>query len=260
MVCQVKLSYFDSNKPLIIPHRGGANIVPENTLHALQTVSNEKFSHFETDLRMSKDGEVFLQHDETFDRTTNTSGLVGDFLWKDISKINAGYKFYRSRGLSEMSTRFVTLLEALTKFPDLKFNLDLKQSGMDKKVTDIIFSLKAESRVLVSSFSPKRLDNFIKVSKGRILTSGSFRENLVARFLPSQKRNIKVNAIQAPFRWRGVQVHSSKLLNFCKLNNIPLHIWTVNSIDVFKKCLEIGCDGVITDEPIILREYLRKKN
>ena len=51
-----KLSYFDGQKPLIIPHRGGANIVPENTLHSLQMVISEGFTHFETDLRMSKDG------------------------------------------------------------------------------------------------------------------------------------------------------------------------------------------------------------
>ena len=58
-----KLSYFDGQKPLIIPHRGGSNIVPENTLHGLQMVISEGFTHFETDLRMSKDGEIFLNHD-----------------------------------------------------------------------------------------------------------------------------------------------------------------------------------------------------
>ena len=87
-------SYFDGDKPLIIPHRGGSNIVPENTLHGLELAIKEEFSHFETDLRMSKDGEIFLHHDETFDRTTNVSGKVQDFNWSEISKINAGYKFY----------------------------------------------------------------------------------------------------------------------------------------------------------------------
>ena len=74
-------SYFDGDKPLIIPHRGGSNIVPENTLHGLELAIKEGFSHFETDLRMSKDGEIFLHHDETFDRTTNVSGKVQDFNW-----------------------------------------------------------------------------------------------------------------------------------------------------------------------------------
>ena len=53
-------SYFDGDKPLIIPHRGGSNIVPENTLHGLELAIKEGFSHFETDLRMSKMVKYFF--------------------------------------------------------------------------------------------------------------------------------------------------------------------------------------------------------
>ena len=113
------------------------------------------------------------------------------------------------------TTKFVKLVDALMMNQKLKFNLDLKQTGMAKKVVDIINSLNANERVLVSSFSPKRLDEFLNESKGDILTSGTFRENAIARFLPLKKRNFKVQAIQAPFRWKGIQVHSKKLVEFC---------------------------------------------
>ena len=249
-------SYFDGDRPLIIPHRGGSNLVPENTLHGIELAIEEGFSHFETDLRMSKDGEIFLHHDETFDRTTNVSGKVQDFNWSEISKINAGYKFYEKNNQKGKKTKFVRLADALMMNHKLKFNLDLKQTGMAKKVVEIINSLNAEERVLVSSFSPKRLDEFLRESKGKILTSGTFRENVIARFFPLKTRNFKVQALQAPFRWKGIQVHSKKLVEFCKINNLQLHIWTVNSIENLKTCLEIGCDGVITDEPILFREYL----
>ena len=43
---------------------------------------------------------------------------------------------------------------------------------------------------------------------------------------------------------------------FTNLNNLQLHIWTVNKINHFKECIEIGCDGVITDEPVKFRDYL----
>ena len=95
-----------------------------------------------------------------------------------------------------------------------KFNLDLKQSGMATHVAEIIFSLKAEKRVLVSSFSPRRLDEFINVTKGKILSSGTFRENAIAKFLPKKARSLKVQALQSPHTWRGVQIHSKKLREF----------------------------------------------
>ena len=249
-------TYFDGQKPLIIPHRGGSNIVPENTLHSLQMVISEGFTHFETDLRMSKDGEIFLHHDDSFNRTTDVEGKVKDFNWSEIKNINAGYEFYKNNNLSGYTTTFVRLEDALSMSKVLKFNLDLKETGLAKKVVEIVLSLNAQNRVLVSSFSPSRLDEFLLESKGQIATSGTFRENAIARFLPIKKRNFQVQALQAPFKWKGMQIYSKKLVNFCKLNNLQLHIWTVNSIDNLKICLDLGCDGVITDEPLLFREYL----
>ena len=249
-------SYFDGQKPLIIPHRGGSNIVPENTLHGLQMVISEGFTHFETDLRMSKDGEIFLHHDDSFNRTTDVEGKVKDFNWSEIKNINAGYEFYKNNNLSGYTTTFVRLEDALSMSKVLKFNLDLKETGLAKKVVEIVLSLNAQNRVLVSSFSPSRLDEFLLESKGQIATSGTFRENAIARFLPIKKRNFQVQALQAPFKWKGIQIYSKKLVNFCKFNNLQLHIWTVNSINNLKICLDLGCDGIITDEPLLFREYL----
>lgn len=185
------LSYFDGQKPLIIPHRGGSNIVPENTLHGLQMVISEGFTHFETDLRMSKDGEIFLHHDDSFNRTTDVEGKVKDFNWSEIKTINAGYKFYNSNNLQGNTTSFVRLEDALLMSQVLKFNLDLKETGLAKKVVEIVLSLNAQNRVLVSSFSPSRLDEFLLESKGQIATSGTFRENAIARFLPVKKEIFK---------------------------------------------------------------------
>ena len=256
MVFLVNFEYFDGSKPLIIPHRGGSNLVPENTKHGLEFITKEGFTHFETDLRMSKDGEIFLHHDDTFDRTTDVSGKVRDFNWNEISKINAGYSFYRRKGHHNMKTSFIRLVDALEFNKNMKFNLDLKQSGMARQIAEIIYSLKAEKRVLVSSFSPRRLDEFLNVTKGNILSSGTFRENAIAKFLPKRVRDFKVQALQSPYNWKGMQIHSKKLSDYCKLNNLQLHIWTINTIEEFQHCLDIGCDGVITDEPILLRDYL----
>jgi len=233
--------------------------VPENTLHALENTFIEKFTHFETDLRMSKDGVIFLHHDKSFDRTTNIKGNVKDFNWEEIKNINAGSKFYEKTGDHSSKTKFVSLEDALTTYKNIKFNLDLKQGGMTDKILKIIKSTKSIDRVLVSSFSYKRLDEFLEASKGKILTSGSFRENAIAKFFPNKNRNFKVQALQAPYYWKGLKIYSKKLREFTNLNNIQLHIWTVNKINHLKECIEIGCDGIITDEPVKFRNYLNSK-
>ena len=141
----------------------------------------------------------------------------------------------------------------------MKFNLDLKQGGMADKILKIIMSTKSAERVLVSSFSYKRLDEFLEVSRGKILTSGSFRENALAKFLSNKNRNFKVQALQAPYYWKGLKIYSKKLREFTILNNLQLHIWTVNKISHLKECIEVGCDGIITDEPVKFRNYLNSK-
>lgn len=258
MELQVNHQYFSGDKPLIIPHRGGAKVVPENTLDGLNFISAEKFSHFETDLRMSKDGVIFLHHDDTFDRTTNVKGKVNEFTWHEVQKINAGYKFYQSNNQPEKSTEFVRLEDALVNYSNLKFNLDLKQAGMAEKLFKILKKTNSLNRVLVSSFSPKRLDEFRKVSKGQVLTSGSFRENFIAKFTRIKKRDLGIAALQAPYIWRGLKVYSKKLVNFCTLNKLQLHVWAVNTIQEFDEVLNTGCDGVITDDPIIFRNHIAK--
>ena len=100
----------------------------------------------------------------------------------------------------------------------------------------------------------------MNVTKGKIISSGTFRENAIAKFLPKKVRSLKVQALQSPYKWKGLQIHSKKLWEFCKLNNLQLHIWTVNTTEKFQHCIDIGCDGVITDEPIMLRNYLNSKS
>ena len=63
----------------------------------------------------------------------------------------------------------------------MKFNLDLKQSGMAEKLVKIIKLTKSVVEVLVLSFSYKRLDD-LNISKGKILTSGSFQRMLLISF------------------------------------------------------------------------------
>ena len=75
-----------------------------------------------------------------------------------------------------------------------------------------------------------------------------------------KKRNFRIQALQAPFIYRGLKVHSRKLKEFCEINNLYLHIWTVNNDEDFDKCLEFGCDGIMTDEPLKLRKYLERNS
>ena len=252
--------YFEGEHPLIIPHRGGMEVVPENTLEALDYCTKNQFTHFETDLRMSKDEVVFLHHDETLQRTTNSQGRVQEYSWRALLKVNAGQKFYEKNNIIGKRTQFVSLEDALTKFSGMKFNLDLKQEGMSKNVLEIIMDCKATERTLVSSFSPNRLNQFQKLNKYNIATSGSVKENLQAMFNSKiiNTWDLKVEALQVPIKWKGIRVLTEGFVKYAHNKNIKVHVWTVNNPSVLKDCLQLGCDGVMTDRPVEMRRLARE--
>ena len=80
-------------------HRGAVAFAPENTLEAFQEAIAHGYGAVEMDVQMSTDGELFLLHDSTLNRTTNGTGVAADLTWGDLSKLTidtTGYPKYKN--------------------------------------------------------------------------------------------------------------------------------------------------------------------
>ncbi|XHS80374.1 glycerophosphodiester phosphodiesterase [Burkholderiaceae bacterium UC74_6] len=76
--------------PLWIAHRGAGKLAPENTLAAFRLGRSYGFKAYECDVKLSADGQPFLLHDATLERTTNGSGAAGEKSWGELSRLDAG--------------------------------------------------------------------------------------------------------------------------------------------------------------------------
>jgi glycerophosphoryl diester phosphodiesterase len=74
----------------LIAHRGGPAYNPENTLAAFQHAIDNSVDWIEFDVQRTTDNVLVVIHDETVDRTTNGSGLVGDLTLEEIQALDAG--------------------------------------------------------------------------------------------------------------------------------------------------------------------------
>ncbi|HRI87232.1 MAG TPA: glycerophosphodiester phosphodiesterase family protein [Candidatus Hydrogenedentes bacterium] len=74
----------------VIGHRGASAYAPENTMASFIKAKEMGADWFELDVRLSKDGEVVVMHDETVDRTTNGSGYVRDMTLHELKQLDAG--------------------------------------------------------------------------------------------------------------------------------------------------------------------------
>ena len=93
-------------------------------------------------------------HDDTLDRTTSGSGLVSNFKFDEISKLDAGYFFYKSKTNVRVPSLNKVLKEITKKNKsiniELKPNHGLEKLNVDKIVEEIQnFSLE---NIFFSSF------------------------------------------------------------------------------------------------------------
>jgi len=79
--------------PHIVAHRGGGKLAPENTLAAIDAGARYGHTMIEFDAKLSKDGEIFLLHDDNLERTSNGWGVAGELPWRDLLKVDAGSWF-----------------------------------------------------------------------------------------------------------------------------------------------------------------------
>ena len=79
--------------PAIVAHRGGGKLAPENTLAAIDVGARYGHTMIEFDAKLSRDGQIFLLHDDTLERTSNGWGIAGNLDWSDLVKVDAGSWF-----------------------------------------------------------------------------------------------------------------------------------------------------------------------
>ena len=69
---------FRDHRPLVMAHRGGKGLWPENTLYAFEQATLLGVDVLEMDLHSTADGALVVLHDSTVDRTTDGTGPIHD--------------------------------------------------------------------------------------------------------------------------------------------------------------------------------------
>lgn len=82
-------SLFQDNRKevLVAAHRGDWRQTPENSLKSLLNSIENGYDIMELDVKMSKDSQLVVMHDNTIDRTTNGKGKPGDFTLAELKTL-----------------------------------------------------------------------------------------------------------------------------------------------------------------------------
>mgnify|MGYP001177098120 FL=1 len=253
-------AYF-AGAPLLIAHRGGAKLAPENTMEAFQqAVEAWSADILETDARLTLDGRVVLVHDATSNRTCDRSGQISQMKWSEIKTLDAGYHFrdieneisYRGKGV-----RIPLLEEVLEAFPHTRINVEAKCPEVAGPLLKVINGQNAEGRVLLAAkveADREKIDLYEGpwgASRRNIASFWAARHLGLLRFY-----NPTFDALQVPEIWNGLRVVTPDFVRDAHDLNIPVHVWVVDEEKDIRRLLSWGVDGIQSDRLDILYKVL----
>ncbi|SNS56382.1 glycerophosphoryl diester phosphodiesterase [Bacillus sp. OK838] len=242
---------------LIFAHRGSAGTHPENTMSAFKEAERVGADGIETDVQLSKDGEVVIIHDEKLDRTTNASGYVKDRTLMELKTLNASPNFKGKLGKENIPT----LEELFIWLNDnqLYCNIELKNTlflypGLEEKVIQLTRAYEMDERIILSSFNHYSLVKCHQLAP-ELETAPLYRDGLYMPWIYAKA--IGGSAIHPNFRAAPDFVIQASLSM-----GVAVRPYTINEEAEMKRLFKLGCSAIITDFPeaaVRAREGLRSR-
>lgn len=234
-------------------HRGASGYFPENTMLAFERAVEMGCDGIETDVQMTSDGELVLVHDEYVDRTTDSTGLVKNYTFKDLRRLNASSWYNKKLPSQQIPTAEELIIMAKSK--GIKINFELKTGiviypNIEKKIIQLIYKHNMQNNVILSSFNHysmvecKNIDKSLKA--GLLYVEGLYRPSRYCK-------SVGCDAIHPDF-------HSltKEIIAEAKHDKILVNSYTVNDEGEMKQLISWNIDGIITNCPDKLSKLLRK--
>ncbi len=223
----------------------------ENTLEAFAAAHQAGARWMETDVHASADGVVFAAHDADLDRIAGRPHRIRDLKAAELDSIDliAGGRL----------PRLTTLLEHL---PDVAWNIDVKADHSIAPMIRTVRSRDAGECIRLASFSSSTLRRLREALPG-VRTSGGVLESALFALggLPGVADSglcplpTGLDALQVPMSFKGIPVVTEDFVSRAHHSGLQVHVWTINDLSAMRALLDLGVDGIVTDDvPLGLRE------
>ncbi|HEV7590058.1 MAG TPA: glycerophosphodiester phosphodiesterase [Longimicrobium sp.] len=250
--------------PLLIAHRGGSRLAPENTAYAYRrALAWWRADLLEIDVQPTRDGDALVIHDPTVDRTTDGSGPVASFTVAELKQLDAAHRFTPDGGTSfplrGKGVALSTLREVLTEFPHARVNVEIKDGRAQQAVWDTVHDLHAVHRVLIAAGDRNDRSRFrdypgpVSAGKQDMLAFYGLHLARAARLWTPT-----VDAFQIPEIHGGRRILDRRMVAELHARNAAVHVWTIDEEADLRRLLEWGVDGIVTDRPDRLARVLHQ--
>lgn len=236
----------DLASDLIIAHRGGSLIVPENTVEGFEAAATyqHQWLALETDVQLTADGALVCMHDSTVDRTTAATGNVDQFNAGQWRRLKADSSSWFGGGWPD--TSLPTFAQYLDRYGGRRVLVpEAKVTTAVQPMTDAIVARGLQASVLIQSFSAPALAPAVAAgipvmhlvnADGDCLTTQQYADQGIGWVGASTSvTNTKIQELRAA----GIRVV----------------VWTVERRWQADQYRSNGIDGIFSDDPLYVSSH-----
>jgi glycerophosphoryl diester phosphodiesterase len=227
----------------VTAHRAGSSLGPENSLAALRASLAAGTDDVEIDVQQTADGEVILMHDRDLRRTAGDPRDVGEVTLAEVAQL-------RLRDASGATDERIPMLDEFLEACDdrVRLNIELKETSrapeLPLAVVEVVRRHGFTDRAGVSCFERAPLAA-VRAAEPRMPVGMIFSAaqgdltRLPVDFLSLQQRMV-----------------TGGLLRRAHARGLEVHAWGVNDRETAVRLLDLGCDNLITANPVPMREVV----
>ena len=223
----------------IMGHRGAAALEPENTLRSIRTALAMGVAAVEIDVQLTKDGELAVIHDGTVDRTTNGKGAVRDFTLAELKGLDAG------KG------------EAI---PSL---------------AEVVAAVDGRAHLVIEVKHPEAAPALLKFFQGRDIFARTHVISFwhpVIKALREQEPRLRTGVLLVgcpadPVGLARAALAEALVLHYGYVTpdlvdavheaGLLVYIWNIDDVETVKPYLAMNLDGIGSNRPDVLVEYIK---
>lgn len=273
--------------PDISAHRSGAGVAPQNTQMAfekmLENADEFGVDTFEFDVQLTKDGELILLHDLTFDATSDavekygrTNVLASSLTFEEAYQLNLGENFklngeYPYRGLRgdeipenlrvSKCEDIIDLIEANSNGKEYRYIIEIKSMNFQgyeaaDKLYEIVNERNMKDRVIWATFQPD-VAAYMRKNYPDMPRSADVIEVLQFYFFSRMDwdlndANVSYVALQIPYGNSAanlINTGTRDFINYAHKYDIAVQYWTINEAEEASYLIKNGADTIMSDYP-----------
>lgn len=237
-------------KVAVIGHRGFKKAFPENTLLSFEQAIAAGADSVELDVHFTKDKQIVVCHDGSTKRTANAEYIIAETDFATLRTLDMG----QGQKIPLLSEVF-----AVCK-GKVGVHIEIKVHGMAESLVKFIKEHGMGDQVAFSSFKHSELAAIKKIAPDllcSVLVPTVGFKAIIATVNPSvfikEAQKVAANGIH-PFT-KFIKI------GFCEKAHAAgyyVNPWTIDSPTEWQRLIDAGVDGIITNDPKGLVEFLSK--